>query len=262
MMNETLVKYLAGLLDADGVLEFTFDDDRRVALRLVLHALGDPAYGDLLLTLSREAGHIESQGRGGGGDVAWLVTKRSELEKLLPRVVKHMVVKAKHWQFLLDMWRVHRSALNAPSPEVKSALLNTEALSRRERVGPLKPKNHPTWAWLAGYLDGRAGRYGAVPMRVEARAHVGDIAVLRFLQNAFGGTIRPHRKSRSTSVWHRSLGPGDRSFARHFLPRVAKHSRVRRHVIDSLIHAHQQRLSPRGTKPPAPSGDADVQATV
>src|SRR5262249_47691645 len=99
--------------------------------------------------------------RGGKRDqfITWVVSKRAELEMLLPRLIKHMVIKAKHWQWLLEIWRQARIDRPTCSLMERETLTAASKESRRLNVGPVRPKNHPTWAWVAGYLDGD-GCYG------------------------------------------------------------------------------------------------------
>lgn len=268
-MNESLVKYLSGLLDADGSLSFKFRVGRNT---------GDHGYLSLMLSLSAstavdERGFVESlPAQTGMGTVSrygdksqftrWDVVRSADIEKLLPRLVKHMLIKGRHWDWMLNEWREKKSA--RLSPVEFQTIQDASKASRKSRSGPLKPKNHPTWAWLAGYLDGDGwyrykkyqGKdgYGRWMMRCGAVAHESDAHVLQFIQNAFGGTIGAHSsETPHIRVWDRNLGASEKSFALRFLPNVAKHSRLKRHKIDQLVHHHQQRLSD-----PAPAGEATV----
>lgn len=266
-MDESLVKYLAGLLDADGSLSFHFANKKESGqcnLGLVIYLCAseridkDGFVGSLPhLTGFGHGSVIEPKGvvicnkpsRQSQRINAWQVTKRADLEMLLPRLIKHMVIKAKHWQWMLDVWRQKRG-VQIPA-EVKEALVAQSKESRRTNVGPIKPKNHPTWAWLAGYLDGD-GSYirssktkdGVTRWRiaVSAVAHVNDRHVLDFLQQAFGGSIFEDQRSPALH-WRRMLGYQNRSFAEQFLPKVAKHSRFKRDKIYEILHHHRQRLS-------------------
>lgn len=266
-MNESLVKYLSGLLDADGSLSFMYQKPRPTS---------DKFYVSLMLTLAAsdtvdKHGFVESlPSLTGFGAVyrtdaknlqckTWTMTKRADLEMILPRVIKHMVVKGKHWQWLLDTRREHRGVPIAESDcERLSAAMKK---SRVDNVGPIKPKNHPTWAWLAGYLDGD-GHYtykcankknGCLNISVGATAHENDAVVLEFLHKAFGGHIYPHAGAAHVKRWRRNLGPRDASFALRFLPRVAQHSRLKRYHIDQILSIHSQRLTVS-----APTGDVIV----
>jgi hypothetical protein len=151
---------------------------------------------------------------------------------------------------LLEFWRDWRSqekGKKSMSMKEWEALAQASKESRKLRVGPLKPKNHPTWAWLAGYLDGdgcfsfRTSRNRN--MRLSVTAHITDVSVLEFLQKAFGGTIKNNSRSENIKVWWRGLGPANVSFALRFLPKLVKHSRFKRHKLEQMIHYHRQRLS-------------------
>ncbi len=265
-MNESLVKYLAGLLDADGSLSFEchrgYDENVRISLKLHLTASEAIDRGGFVASLPDLTG-LGSVNRYAMKErfyAQWFVGHRAELEMLLPRLIKHMVVKPQHWQWLLDYWRTHRSQAKGAkwlSESEWQALRLASQESRRSRVGPIKPKNHPTWAWTAGFIDGdgcfsfRSGRNKNTRMSVSA--HIDDLFVLEFLQNAFGGTIRPNSHKENVRVWWRGLGPTHRSFALNFLPKLVKHSRFKKHKIEQLIHFHQQRLSVS-----APTGEAIV----
>jgi hypothetical protein len=263
-VNETLVKYLAGLMDADGSLSFAFKkcdarpSEHYVGLYLSLassDAVDDQGFIDDLPELTK----MGSLNRYGARKQfkSWVVSKRSDLEMLLPRLIKHMVIKARHWQWLLDEWRKLRIKSNTVSTGIMDELKQSSKDSRKSRVGPIKPKNHPTWAWVAGYLDGdgwysyRSGVYNGYrqfTISCGAVAHKNDMSVLLFLQNAFGGYVRLQGQAPDVYVWKRSLGYQNRSFALDFLPRVAKHSRLKRKKIDAIIHHHRQRLSVPGTE--------------
>lgn len=254
-MNESLVKYLAGLLDADGSASFNFKRDIRypdklyVLLRISLassDAVDRHGFVESLPELTKMGG--TSRYGKSRQFVTWTVTKQADVEMLLPRLVKHMVIKAQHWQWMLETWRAHRGRV--VSDEERAILEVSSKASRRTRLGPLRPKNHPTWAWLAGYLDGD-GYYTCQPvkgkscmnMRIGAVAHRNDADVLRFIQTALGGSIVEHGQSKECLNWYRSMNVGHRSFALNVLPNLAKHSRLKRYKIDQMIHVHQQRLS-------------------
>lgn len=268
-MNESLVKYLAGLLDADGSLSFSFKSDPNrsgrhfVGLALRLTASDEVDKKGFVASLPTQTGMGATSRYGERNQFCvWSVSKRADLEMLLPRLVKHMVIKAKHWQWLLEVWRQARTESKTVSLRERDTLTAASKESRRLRTGPLHPKNHPTWAWLAGYLDGdgwytyRSGSYKGYKDRsykqwsinCGAVAHKNDSAVLEFLKTSFGGNIYPHGQSTDVFVWHRSLGYQHRDFALGFLPNLAKHSRLKPHKIEAIIHHHRQRLSVPGAK--------------
>lgn len=263
-MNESTVKYLAGLLDADGSLSFTFKSDQNRAgryflgLNLRLTAADAVDHHRFVESLPTTEGFGTTSRYGSAKQFcSWSMHKRSELEMFLPRVIKHMVIKGKHWQWMLDMWRTVREDNKTCSASERALLSEASRESRRSNHGPVKPKKYPTWAWVAGYLDGdgtyhyRSNVYNGYRqwvMNVSAVAHVNDIGVLEFLQRTFGGRIQPQGQSDNVRVWMRSMGYQNRDFALHFLSKVARHSRLKRHKIDAMIHHHRQRLSVPGVK--------------
>jgi len=262
-VNESLVKYLAGLLDADGCLSFDsskgYDENVQVSLKLSLVA-ADHIDRDGFVSKLPELTGCGKTHRTYDRYTTWAVCNRAHLEQLLPRLIKHMVIKAKHWQWMLEFWRGYRSLEQGQknlTQEEWQSLYSEYKRSRAENVGPLKPKNHPTWAWLAGYLDGD-GCYSFRTsknnnMRLSVTAHITDITVLEFLQKSFGGTIKDNSRSENIKVWWRGLGPSHSGFVLRFLPKVVRHARFKKHKIEQIIHFHRQRLSVS-----APTGDAIV----
>src|SRR5258708_29238000 len=115
-IDESFVKYLAGLLDADGSLSFNFKRDVNrpdryflsLSLRLTSSDIVDK-HG-FVENLPKRYG-IGSVSRYGKSSqfTPWNVSKRAHPQALLPRLIKHMVVKAKHWQWILDTWRETRA---------------------------------------------------------------------------------------------------------------------------------------------------------
>lgn len=258
MLNESRVKYLSGLLDADGHLGFDahkgYDDRVRISLKMSVAAADTIDTRGFVPSLPKLTGMGTSQRQYDKYNY-WHVCHRAELEMLLPRVIKHMVIKAQHWQWMLNIWRDYRSqerGSKSMSVEEWQALAQARTESRKLRVGPIHPKNHPTWAWLAGYLDGdgcysfRTSRNHN--MRLSVTAHITDVSVLEFLQKHFGGTIRMNSRTENVRVWWRGLGPRDRSFAIDFLSNIVGHAQFKRHKIEQMIHflSHRQRLNISG----------------
>lgn len=240
-MNESEVKYLSGLFDADGSISFLFRKHNDVSyLSLCLQI----AQKDKPLLESFGIGNITTSSHGYS---ALRVTTRNELEKLIPRLAKHSIIKGKHLVRMLDKYREYRSK-SLTDTEVEQ--LRTYAKVSRKDPGPVKAKNYPTWAWLAGYLDGdgwyrmredKAQNY--MSMSVGAVAHPDDAEhSLKLIQKQFKGSIRPHGQSNAL-VWNRNLGVSDSSFALEFLRKLVRHARLKKHKIEQMIHHHSQRLN-------------------
>jgi hypothetical protein len=240
-MNESTVKYLSGLFDADGSISFYFrthGDKNYVSLVLQI------AQKDKEFLESFELGNVTACQKG----YSYLrVTDKAELEMTIPRIAKHCLVKGKHLKRMLDKWREVRG-----SCLTKEEVDNLKDWSKQSRkdVGAIRQKNYPTWAWLAGYLDGDGWyrfRYSQeqnyMSMSVGAVAHPDDAKEsLSLIQKQFGGSIRPHGQSNAL-VWNRNLGVSDSSFALTFLRKLVRHARVKKHKIETMIHYHSQRLT-------------------
>jgi hypothetical protein len=271
-MNEELVKYLAGLIDADGSISFNFNNPNKdksaytLSLRIELASSDAVDFHGFIPSLP-DLTKFGSVGRYGDKNqfTKWVVTSRSNLEMLVPRLVKHMVAKAKHLLRMFNKWKEKRGKLLSV---VECDELRAFSKGSRYESGPLKPKNHPSWAWLAGYLDGngcyrsarcKSGTYNGKQCyrwqaSVQAACHIGDVGVLEFIQKAHGGYIKKHSNSENCMIWERSLGKRDRSFALSFLADLVSHSRLKKHKIEQLIaFHHQQRLSGQ-----TPAGEATV----
>lgn len=117
-MDESLVKYLAGLLDADGSLSFQFrlgrdEDDRYyIGLMLVLHSSKAVDVHGFTHSLPGMTGFGAVYEEGEKKQFyKWIVAARADLEMLLPRLIKHMAIKATHWQWMLETWRELRGTL-------------------------------------------------------------------------------------------------------------------------------------------------------
>jgi len=261
-MNESTVKYLAGLIDSDGSISFNFNNPNKdksaytLSLKVSIASSNAVDFHGFIASLPGLTGFGSVDRHGDKRQFTrWTVTSRSDLEMLAPRLVKHMFTKAKHLQRMLEKWREMRGRLI--SVDECNALREFSRASRCD-TGPLKPKNFPSWGWLSGYLDGngcfrssrcKSGTYKGKQMyrqqcSVQAACHIGDVLVLEFIQRAHGGYIKKHSKSDNCMVWERNLGKSDRSFALSFLPRLVRHSKIKKHKIEQLIaFHHQQRLN-------------------
>lgn len=259
-MNESTAKYLAGLIDSDGTISFDFKNESRnrgwanLGLKVGIASSDTVDRHGFIEGLPKMIGY-GYVARHGNEDqyVYWMINSRRDLEMLVPRFLKHMCVKAKHLDRMFVKWKEKRGAILSPD---ECEGLRIWSKDSRCDSGPLKPKNHPTWAWLAGYLDGN-GHYQFVrvnknaksgketrSMRVSVCCHKGDMQILSFLQEAFGGDIRAHPATENAMLWHRNLGVSQKSFALNFLGKVVRFSQFKRHRIEQMIaFHHRQRLS-------------------
>lgn len=239
--KETEIKYLSGLFDADGWVSFTNNQGYLHLTLGIEQAEGTDREGKYLKWLGTQCGTVTSRQRGDWKPTnTWLVRKRADIEMLVPRLVKHCHTKGRHLQFMLDTYRSMKGV--KISPEDYLVWKERERESRLDS-GPIKPKNFPTGAWLAGFMDGD-GYYimRNRPKQTEIRmgVHTGkqDLPTLEFLQQALGGTI----KDRGTTVeWVRNLGPRDKSFCQRLLKQLVRYSPMKKWKIERILEFHSTR---------------------
>lgn len=242
--TESEIKYLAGLLDADGSLSFKFckADSGKTFLYLILslsaaESVDKHGYIKSLCEYMGSITHIQYERETYSDANLWRVQGRNDLNKLLPRLIKHMVVKGKHWQNLYNKY------CELQGVDVKELVDDLKQFSEASRgdTGPVKPKTHPTWAWVAGYLDGD----GCYTLSKNKILHVGcithkeDMDGVELLHKAFGGTIYEERED-NTRLWRRGLGKSNKDFAVHFLKKVHRHSRLKKWKIEQMLAFHNQ----------------------
>lgn len=244
-MTETQIKYLAGLLDADGSLSFKFckasSGKTFVYLTLGLTASEKVDRVGYIQSLGEYAGTVckVTYDKESFSDAnKWHVQSSTEISKLLPRITKHMVVKGRHWNNLLNIFSAFRGIDVSGYIEV----LKEFSIESRKDTGPIKAKNHPTWAWVAGYLDGDGcytlSKKGA--LHVGCITHMEDLDGVNLLFKAFGGTVYEPRLEDSTVLWRRGLGPSHKEFALRFLRKVHKHSQLKKWKIEQMLAFHNQ----------------------
>lgn len=266
-MNEAMIKYLSGLIDSDGSISFSFGGGEKSKDRQHLRLTVGIATSKVIdkhgfiesLPEKYGFGYITRQGRSGYFPLneeekpylQWLIRSRSDLEMLVPRFVKHMFVKGRHLQRMFDKWKEMRGI--ALSEKECDELRDFSKKSRYD-PGPLKPKNHPSWGWMAGYLDGNGvytiGEYKVrgkpyPQLKVRASCHANDAEILLIMQKFLGGSVLDAKRGHQCKIWSRNLGSSERAFALHFLRKVVQHAQFKRHKIEQLIsfHTHPQRLS-------------------
>jgi hypothetical protein len=253
MMKETEVKYLAGLIDADGHIGFEFTNNR-CYLTLSITAADSIDRGQYVYNLPTTTGYGSSckkTRRNGWSTVTvWKLSKKKDLEMLMPRLIKHMVIKGAHAHRMLDKWIEFRTTVLT---DIQIEQLKQFTNLSRSASGPLKPKKHPTWAWVAGYLDGdgsfifkKAPSQRTPRMYVQATAHENDIVALELLYKAFGGSVNNRGKAAPHIYdWKHFLGRNNKAFAIRFLSKVVQHSRLKKHKIESMLHFHHSKDSHR-----------------
>lgn len=243
-INETEVKYLAGLIDADGCFGFEFTNNRLyLALSLVAADSIDKDNYVFNLPQTINCGTSckkERNGTNWSQVSVWKVVKAKDIEMLFPRLIKHMIIKGRHAQRMLDLWQKYRGVILTDT-EIEQIKVYSKA--SRLDAGSVKKKLYPTWAWIAGYLDGDGSYIFKQPPSqkapralVQATAHENDKVALEMLYHTFGGTLN-NRGETAPHIWDwkHALGSSNKSFAVRFLPKVLRHSKFKKHKIEMLL---------------------------
>lgn len=254
-MNETDIKYLAGLLDADGSFFFNFSGNRVylvVSLDLSTGIDKDCKYTEWLSN-ALSVKYYKTKRELNAKDVFSLkiiVSKRSTIEMLVPRILKYLVIKGKHLNNLYQKWKEcsGRKFSNEEIDELKQFVIES-----RKDVGPLKIKSWLPKAYVAGFVDGdgcycmkkSSGTYN-----VSTVSHKQDRVVADLLHKQYGGRI--HFQG-DWIRWVHSLGRTNKQFAIRFLQDMHRHSRLKQHKIELFLNYHSQRLNEK-----TPTGDIIV----
>lgn len=260
-VKESFVKYLAGVIDADGSLSFKFTKYKNYYYCSLIIEIQQSAAIDLKF---RMLNHIKDNllGMGSlsysdrflpeGAKVGrYRIVHRSSLNKIIPRLCKHLVIKGKHFKRLFIIWRGFKGK-HLTLRQVNR--LKKYSKWSRTCSGSVKAKSHPTWAWLAGYLDGDGcfyvgkSRVRSMPiMTLSITTHKYDRAGIDLIQKAFKGWISTFKDKPYLYTWQRSLGKQHWSFIKRFLPKVLHYSIIKKHKIERILEIHnkfhKQRLS-------------------
>ena len=70
--------------------------------------------------------------------------------------------------------------------------------------------------------------------------HKDDLDGVKLLHKAFGGTIYPERVQDNTVLWRVGLGVSNSALATRILPKLHKHSRLKKWKIEQLLSFHNQ----------------------
>lgn len=248
-LTETDFKYLAGLIDADGWISFNYcksvsTNNTYLQLRIGVAASDNIDRDGLLISwISSHLGcYSKSVDVRGTIIHLWQVSKRSELNSFVPRLLKHMIIKGKHLDRLYTAYtELKGEALSDNTIETLKAL----SLESRKDSGPVKSKNYPTKAWVAGYLDGD-GHYGLhkrkkdgyTSLSIQVLSDKKDDIGLTLLKKTYGGTINCHQSNNHNPKWYRGLGKQHRAFAISFLKTMHRHSRLKKHKIEQMLSFH------------------------
>ena len=244
-MNETDIKYLAGLLDADGSFFYNYSSNRAyltIALDLTTGIDKDMKFTNWLCQELgvRPSVHERPLNAAGVNSIKIVVSKRPTIEMLVPRLLKYLVIKGSHLKRLYDKWTEVRGR-RLSDDEVSE--LKEFTTNSRKIASPVKPREWLPKAYVAGFIDGdgcycmkkSSGTYN-----VSTVSHVQDRVIADLLLKQYGGRVHYQE---DWIRWVHPLGRTNRSFAIKFLRDMHKHSRLKRHKIEMFLHYHSQRLT-------------------
>jgi len=244
-VKETDIKYLAGLLDADGSFFFNYSSNRAyltIALDLSTGIDRNLSYTNWLCGELLVKPHIHERPLNAKGvqSIKIVVSRRASIEMLVPRLIKYLVIKGGHLNRLYAKWQEVRGT--RLSDEQIAELKEFTKLSRQQ-VGPVKPKEWLPKAYVAGFLDGdgcyvmkkSSGSYN-----VNTVSALEDRIVADLLFKQYGGRIHYQE---SWIRWVHPLGRTNKSFAIKFLRDMHKHSRLKKWKIEQFLNYHSQRLT-------------------
>lgn len=256
--TETLHKYTAGLVDTDGNLCFTFYKvsggfKLRLKFALMTAESVDKDFRCIKELHSRYGlGSLVYPARRNNWSptALWQIQRGNELERFIPHIAKHMYIKGKHFMRLLE---TYRSLSGTILDEEQIRNLKMWSKQSRTDTGPLKPKNFPSPAWLAGVIDGDGSLVCSyqntkkyLKMNLTIAEAVYDLPCLQFIQNAWGGRIYRHG-GRQVEVYRFDINLGMAYSARalRLLHAVYPHLRMKKYKAQQILTAHKQRLSER-----------------
>lgn len=243
--NESEIKYLAGLFDTDGCVKADFRKSRnsdKYFLYMVLQITAAESVdrnGQYIKSLAEKCGSITYRPASElikSPQNIWRVSSRDEINKLVPRLMKHLIVKG---NLLNVLYKDYTELQGIGVDENTMIQLKQKYSEARKDARPIKPKNHPTWAWVAGVVDGdgylclREGR-NSKRLSVAVNMITYDEIALKLLQKAFGGKVYVINNS-NVYRWEKNLGVKDRTFAIHFLSKIYNHSRLKKYKIQQML---------------------------
>lgn len=248
--NETLNKYLAGFVDADGTLAFFFNKTKdgffRIGLQFVITQIDQRGRGFALLQDLRD-----SYGVGFINDIptknqkCWKVASKDALEGFLPHIIKHLVIKGKHFQRMLEIRR-ELSGVNLTQEDVDS--LRKFAKESRKDTGSTRYKKNASPAWLAGYVDGDGYlRCAEHEHWLKISVQASDVCSLELIQRTYGGKIY-HTKQPNIIEFRLNFGAMFYGTAQKVLKKIIPHLRLKRHEAEMILYWHKQRLNEKGSK--------------
>ena len=242
--NETTNRYLAGLVDGDGCITCSLSTDKRfsdtywkprLVFILSLHIESYKKAEPTLLFLKDHYG-FGSINRDNKGMINWTVYGK-QAETLINRIGKHLVIKGTHSQRMISLWKKYQGYGKFIDNETLAQETKDFVVWSRNNTGPIKPKNHISWPWLAGYLDSDGcitRKTGRDSFAIEWNSHERDIAAHSLISKSFGRNIEeiPKKNAIRTRI---HFGPNTLATAKNICCPLVKHLRIKRWKMEQAL---------------------------
>lgn len=255
MLTETDIKYLAGLLDADGSFFFNLSGgyaQLTISLDLTTGVDKQMAFTHWFCAEMQTKPHIIKRDTNADGveSIKIIISRKASIETLVPRLLKYLVIKGAHLNRLYDKWVELRGCKLPPEAISELKVFTKES---RLMAGPVKAREWLPKAYVAGFLDGDGSytmKASSGAYNVNTVSHLNDRCVADLLFKQYGGHIYYQE---DWIRWRHPLGRSNKSFAIPFLRDMVRHSRLKKWKIEQFLNYHSQRLSVE-----TPTGEAIV----
>lgn len=241
--NESTNKYLAGLFDGDGTIYAGIDKDGYISISF--EVCGDwrvPKVDETILFLydHYNMGHVN---RRDNGMMTWHVGGDSAVS-LFNRIKKHLVVKAKHGERIIELRKQYRAGR-----KISKSVLKRFLRWSRKNTSSLKHKKHFTWAWLAGYID--ADGYIGYKQNIYTGIRFGcnyekDKAALDLIARSTGREYRYNEKDKCIRL-DIYMSKDSQATAQKYIPRLLPHLRIKKWQAEQLMRYVKEAKKPNET---------------
>jgi hypothetical protein len=229
--NEGINKYTAGMFDGDGTIYVR--KDYRGKLRLTMEICGDgrlPKVEQTLLQLFDHYGFGRID-RKSSGMIYWVI-EGNNCVSLFNRIKKHSVIKAMHGERIINLWYQVRNGRPVNYPAIKRWLTIS-----RKHTGPLKPKKHFTWGWLAGYID--SDGYIGYNQNIYTGIRFGcnkdkDHEAIKLISKSTGRPYRYNPKDNTLRL-DIHMSKDTRATAQKYLTKLLPHLKIKKWQAEQLL---------------------------
>jgi intein/homing endonuclease len=243
--NESMVKYLAGIYDADGCMKIEHSQGSHIKISVYFSQSrqGEHLVRHLSEVFNVSLTVVDGSLDGGVGDSFRVcLTSKKKITQFGDRITKYMVVKGKPLKMLLSLKEEYKGG---GVTQDQYQIIKDDFDTCRHVGGALKSRNFVSDAWAAGFIDGD-GYYqirskGVKPtpsMSVSVRVFKEEKKLaLHFLHEKYGGSLKPVKMRGGDGLrWHLGLGKGKAKGAIPFLKAMRKHSWVKKEKIQMMLN--------------------------